>query len=557
MPMPSARFRSLFVVALACLVATAAAWAILGAPTPGIDDADITIVYGRNLRSGDGFVYFPGGERVEGATSLLWTLICALVGVVPVDPRWVLTIVTLAMTCGTVLALIDGLSTLGLATRFAVALSVGWALCQPAFFAWSGVTLMETSLWCLLVVLFVASCARTVTSDGAKSPWILPGIAAAMTLTRPESTLLVPGVLALTAAIILRTSGWRPALRNVGPALLSFALVFTLLVGWRLWYFGYPWPNTYYAKASGHFRYDLGVGYNYVKLFLATHPVEACLLGILAALSLPKLLWLVRGQALERAETSLLIFAGAVAIGFGLPVATAGDSFGSYRPLQSFLLLLIAPAAFLLGQRVKAWNTLAADVRVAIGVTLFVLAAGAWYQFRGNHNLAGEFKAAAVGRRVGASLTRTLGAGADPTLGVLGAGGVAWTYPGGVLDLMGLNWTEMAHSRGDRRGLRHGHGAFDPRVFWRKAPEIMVLDLQDGAYCSAETPETTLHTRAVLAWMKGLTISERFKRAYQAGCLGSGRDSVAGFFRKDWLLERQLPNYRALPGGPPRAEVAE
>src|SRR5215510_1767079 len=43
----------------------------------GIDDANIYFVYAKNLALGHGFVYHPGGERVEGFTSLLWTLLCA------------------------------------------------------------------------------------------------------------------------------------------------------------------------------------------------------------------------------------------------------------------------------------------------------------------------------------------------------------------------------------------------------------------------------------------------------------------------------------------------
>ena len=49
-----------------------------GFPLLGIDDANIYMVYMKNLANGYGFVYNPGSERVEGFTSLLWTLIGAL-----------------------------------------------------------------------------------------------------------------------------------------------------------------------------------------------------------------------------------------------------------------------------------------------------------------------------------------------------------------------------------------------------------------------------------------------------------------------------------------------
>src|SRR5512146_430215 len=61
-----------------CLASSFIALQKLGYPLIGIDDANIYFVYARNLANGYGFVYNSGGERVEGFTSLLWTLISAL-----------------------------------------------------------------------------------------------------------------------------------------------------------------------------------------------------------------------------------------------------------------------------------------------------------------------------------------------------------------------------------------------------------------------------------------------------------------------------------------------
>ena len=51
---------------------------ILGGSLHGTDDANIYLVYMRNLANGHGFVYNIGGERVEGCSSFLWTLIGSL-----------------------------------------------------------------------------------------------------------------------------------------------------------------------------------------------------------------------------------------------------------------------------------------------------------------------------------------------------------------------------------------------------------------------------------------------------------------------------------------------
>ena len=67
------------VVFIAFCIATWIVWSIFDRPLAGVDDANIYFVYAKNFVNGYGFVYNVGGEKVEGFTSLLWVLICALV----------------------------------------------------------------------------------------------------------------------------------------------------------------------------------------------------------------------------------------------------------------------------------------------------------------------------------------------------------------------------------------------------------------------------------------------------------------------------------------------
>src|SRR5262249_54712050 len=67
-------------VCLCAILALGAAIIIImasGVRLVGFDDANITFVYARNLAQGIGFEYTPGGGRVEGCTSLLWTVLLA------------------------------------------------------------------------------------------------------------------------------------------------------------------------------------------------------------------------------------------------------------------------------------------------------------------------------------------------------------------------------------------------------------------------------------------------------------------------------------------------
>ena len=68
------------ILVIACLAA-AIGWIykVNGRPTVGIDDANIFFSYAENLASGNGITYAHNSDRVEGFTSMLWMLICALV----------------------------------------------------------------------------------------------------------------------------------------------------------------------------------------------------------------------------------------------------------------------------------------------------------------------------------------------------------------------------------------------------------------------------------------------------------------------------------------------
>ena len=79
-------------VLLLVLVGSAAWLAQFLSSTPlvGYDDANIFLVYARNIAGGHGFVYNVGGERVEGFTSPAWVLLCAAAMKITTRPEPVL-----------------------------------------------------------------------------------------------------------------------------------------------------------------------------------------------------------------------------------------------------------------------------------------------------------------------------------------------------------------------------------------------------------------------------------------------------------------------------------
>ena len=73
----------------------------------GVDDANIFFVYAKNLAEGNGLVYNTGGERVEGFSSLLWTLLLGVIYKLPGNPEPTILFVNLVFMASALTALIS------------------------------------------------------------------------------------------------------------------------------------------------------------------------------------------------------------------------------------------------------------------------------------------------------------------------------------------------------------------------------------------------------------------------------------------------------------------
>ncbi|HEU5011047.1 MAG TPA: hypothetical protein VFT66_00795, partial [Roseiflexaceae bacterium] len=223
------------------------------------DDAIISFRYAENLVAGNGLVYNVG-ERVEGYTNFLWTMLAALLLWLGGDPVW------WAYVSGVVLALAILLLTYWLARWL---LSPAWALVAALFVATSQSLLiytargagLETGLFTLLVL---AGSALVIKEEGrrkkeelgaqsaerramvaphplTRSPahpltfGLIGLIFALATLTRPEGAL----VMALTVGYVawrqrdkeIRRQGLQSTICNLQSAMRS---VLPLIVGYLL-----------------------------------------------------------------------------------------------------------------------------------------------------------------------------------------------------------------------------------------------------------------------------------------------------------------------------------
>ena len=167
-------------------VATVAAWWLRFVQ----DDAFITYRFSRNFARGDGLVFNPG-ERVEGYTNFLWTVVHAL----PERYGWSTPVFSQILGIATMLAALAG--TLALARRLLGsenrALLAGVVLVANVTFLGYGTGGLETMLQTALVTWIVVLLLGHGSPVSTAARWGAGALAGLAVLTRLDSSVLVGG----------------------------------------------------------------------------------------------------------------------------------------------------------------------------------------------------------------------------------------------------------------------------------------------------------------------------------------------------------------------------
>ena len=530
-----------------CLSAVFFALHELDYPLTGIDDANIYLVYARNLVDGHGFVYNIGGERVEGFTSLLWTLIAALSMKFTSRPELALLAVNiLLVSLGAVYALEylqrqpEGGPKKWMSIPAWSALFLILIFSSPRYVVWNTITLMENALWSTLLLLAALIVVGDFDSPAAINSRFLP-VSILLILTRPESLLWVTVFLGMLFLRLTFAASPPAALKSLTPSLIGIPLGLGLLTLFRLQYFGYPLPNTYYAKVSPSFAYNLEQGALYLIRYFISDPIAA--VGIIAVL----LACILSVQSVSPAK-GIFYLPWIAATGLMVPILTGGDHFGSSRFYQNVypitLLCLVHfarqvfpdMAAGLAGRKTlpRLRPLLFPALVLLLSYGFVVSQAKAWSSFP--PEIKAEFSVAEYERRNGAfiqdlfsSLPRL------PSMGVIAAGGIKLSYDGEIVDLMGLNNTVMAHNQGDRVGHR-GHAAFEVETFFELQPQIVwpIQVNEQWRYSEADLRDRWENTLG----FKGLFNDPRFLAAYtyaKVHRISQNRISLVAWFRQDFL----------------------
>ena len=288
------------------------------------DDAYISFRYAQNWSRGFGPVYNVG-EKVEGYTNFLW--VAVLTGLHALGADIVLSAQVLGITFGVAVILL----TYRFSLRWHSSDSL-WAVlaaCMLAlnvsFAAWATGGL-ETHLFASLVLL-----AAFLELEERDKPSRFPCSALVWGLammTRPDALVFV----ALSGLCRL----WRRRGRITRQDLLwglTLILVYVPYYVWRFIYYGYPLPNTFYAKTGGGPERFLH-GWRHVRGWLMEYGGGpfAVLAGLLVIL-----------RKLDRDCTYLALLAGGY---MAYVVWVGGDALIEYR-----FLLVVTPLLYLLIQQ--------------------------------------------------------------------------------------------------------------------------------------------------------------------------------------------------------------
>ncbi len=504
----------------------------------GVDDADIFFGYAQNLCDGRGITYAMNGTHCEGVTSLLWLFLSSFCfwfrfgepGV------FVLSLALLLASQWIWVNILWRVLPQGQRTAVLFAVYAILLLSSVGYVTWMSIRLMDLVLWGFLISLMTLALMRETESRPLNARerllFAVPFVLAPW--TRPESMLVVPGCLSL-AALFRWTNQ-----RNIKSELVwggSFFVSLAVLIGFRMAYFGYPFPNTYYAKVSPSLLYNLREGSAYAMAYCRSGIVPKffflCFCIVVAGVGLRWVRAIRTGQGRPVRSEILWLWSFVLCIP---PILTGGDHFAFFRffqpvwPLMCILVLSIA---------VSFWNKFVPPLHASRTATVVALAAlslfsffSGWTRWGGNADwstaspLEQEFLLAEAGKQDGVILSNMFSAVEEkPVLGVILAGGISRTYQGKIVDLMGLNNEEIAHWPGMRFGTKN-HAAFEPELFPRLGVDIMPF----------------IPNRYISKVLKGLIETKEFVELWRCGRIRKAAtgEETRPFFVEKGFLDRLL-----------------
>lgn len=459
-----------------------------------LDDPFITYRYAANFIAGHGLVWNAGEPPVEGYTTFLWVMLNAAGLAMGVHPLWFSKMMGLASVLGLVLLPLLPVNPMSrsLLGRVLVSLLLSMSPLIP-FYGMSG---MEHVLFTLVSFTACLLYLRWLQDRAVAAPLHLASAALGLAaLIRPEGIGLF-GIMILFEGYRLvraREASVAGLVRTAWPFLLTWAPYYL----WRFSYYGYPFPNTFYAKHTGGGLSQLTLGAEYLSMGFRTYLV-APLSFSLAPLA---------ARLLHRREPRETSLAEGRRLGFQYLVLytvcfccyvflVGGDDVSAFPSARLFLPVL--PITYLMcaacleetlaGRPVAAGATGAALVILAglasFGDVVSFLKASVATQYSYTTRSEGNLLASAISSRADIyeepELSRWIREQTPPgsLVAMPWAGRFSYYCDRPVLDTLGLNDRYLSHLPKRQRGI---DVKMDANYVVSRKPELIIINVNRSA----------------------------------------------------------------------------
>jgi arabinofuranosyltransferase len=257
------------------------------------DDSYITFRVVWNFVHGYGPVFNPG-ERVQAYTHPLWMLTMSVAHAITREFFFTAIAVSYAFMIATLLRMIRSIPTIAGAVA-----AVAWLLSSKAFVDYTASGLEYPLSYCLLTLFYTRLFATGDDPLSMRDARWLGLIAGLAFVNRMDSVLLYAAPLAWLAYREFRKADGR-----LVPLVSAFAVPVVAWVAFATFYYGFPFPNTYYAKVAAGIPKSLVYrqGVAYVFNSFAWDPLTLGTIGLATALALRSSL------PIKAASTSALVY---------------------------------------------------------------------------------------------------------------------------------------------------------------------------------------------------------------------------------------------------------
>lgn len=408
-----------------------------------VDDSYISFRYARNFARGDGLLFNPGQEPVEGYSNFLWVVMLAGASRLGLEISLVSKVLGLVFAILSLIGMVLFMHQSG-SNKFILWTAALWLAASGVYAMWS-MSGMETSLLASLLFLSLILLGREETSGrGFASGFILALIA----LARAEGFIFFFAALAVRILNHIRRHSARTILEEI-KWLSAFLLPFSTHLLWRISYYGYWFPNTVYAKAGGGYIYHMLRGLYYLYQFLAMGGALLVLLIGVAALIHAK------QPEIRHALTGA---------GFYITLITlaGGDWMPQFRFFAPILPVLCALAAIGLSLVTTLWRQTGLQSPGIFGGLVAALILGLFLgesiQSQEIERTTRNFAASTLAGHTNAAWLRKNSMPGE-SIALVDAGILSFETELQIIDMIGLNDAHIAHLEPKfPRGLAPGNG---------------------------------------------------------------------------------------------------